>query len=211
MTAIARLRTYGNLVAFSHTIFALPFAASALVLSRAEPHHVPLTLWRLLAMLVCMVTARTSAMAFNRWADRDVDAKNPRTKTRHIPAGLVPAKHALLLTIGSGLVFMASAATLGRWPALLSPLVLAVLLGYSLAKRFTWAAHVWLGVALALPQAACGSPPAPSPTWESSRSCSASLLGCWDSTFCIHSKTSRSIGKTVCTRSPPNSASAARS
>ncbi len=150
MSAIARLRTYGNLVAFSHTIFALPFAASALVLSRAQAQHTPLTAWRLLAMLMCMVTARTSAMAFNRWADRDVDAKNPRTKTRHIPAGQVPAKNALRLALASGAVFMASAATLGRWPAILSPIVLAVLLGYSLAKRFTWAAHVWLGVALAL-------------------------------------------------------------
>jgi 4-hydroxybenzoate polyprenyltransferase len=111
---------------------------------------VPLTFVRVLAMLVCMVSARTSAMAFNRWADRDVDAKNPRTKTRHVPAGAVKAGEALALALGSGALFLVAAATLGTWPAILAPVVLLVLLGYSLAKRFTWAAHAWLGVALAL-------------------------------------------------------------
>jgi 4-hydroxybenzoate polyprenyltransferase len=137
------------MVAFSHTVFALPFAASAVVMASAEP-HVPLTPLRALAMLGCMVCARTSAMAFNRWADRDVDAKNPRTKTRHVPSGAVRPGEALALALGSGGAFVAIAATLGFWPLVLSPIVLAVLLGYSLAKRFTWGAHAWLGVALAL-------------------------------------------------------------
>ena len=149
MNLVARIRTYGSMVAFTHTIFAMPFAASAVVLAHAEP-HVPLTALRVLSMVVCMVAARTSAMAFNRWADRDVDALNPRTKTRHVPAGAVRAPEALALAIGSGALFIAAAATLGKWPAILSPLVLIVLLGYSLAKRFTWAAHAWLGVALSL-------------------------------------------------------------
>jgi 4-hydroxybenzoate polyprenyltransferase len=144
-----RLRTYGSLVAISHTVFAMPFAASAVVLSLAEP-HAPLGAWRVAAMLCCMVCARTSAMAFNRWADRDVDARNPRTRARHLPAGLVSSGEALALTAGSGLAFLAVAATLGHWPAVFAPAVLAVLLGYSYAKRFTWAAHAWLGVALAL-------------------------------------------------------------
>jgi 4-hydroxybenzoate polyprenyltransferase len=89
-------------------------------------------------------------MAFNRWADRDVDARNPRTRTRHVPAGAVRAREALALAVGSGLAFVVLAATLGFWPGVLSPAVLAVLLGYSYAKRFTWGAHAWLGVALAL-------------------------------------------------------------
>lgn len=144
-----KLRRWSELVALSHTVFALPFAASAVVLSLSEP-HAPLTPLRVLAMLGCMVTARSSAMAFNRWADRDVDAKNPRTAGRPVPTGRVSAREALLLAIGSGLAFCAIAATLGRWPAVLAPPVLAVLLGYSLAKRFTWAAHAWLGLALAL-------------------------------------------------------------
>ncbi len=144
-----RLKRWSELVALSHTVFALPFAASAVVLSLSEP-HAPLTPLRVLAMLGCMVAARSSAMAFNRWADRDVDAKNPRTAGRPVPAGKVSAREALALAIGSGLAFCAIAATLGFWPAVLAPPVLLVLLGYSLAKRFTWAAHAWLGLALAL-------------------------------------------------------------
>jgi 4-hydroxybenzoate polyprenyltransferase len=97
-----------------------------------------------------MVTARSSAMAFNRWADRDVDAKNPRTATRAVPAGRVSPREALALTVASGLAFCGIATTLGFWPGVLAPPVLLVLVGYSLAKRFTWAAHAWLGLALAL-------------------------------------------------------------
>ncbi len=149
MNIVARVQTYGSLVSFSHTIFAMPFAASAVVLAHAEP-HLPLDGRRLLAMIVCMVTARTSAMAFNRYLDRDVDAANPRTSRRHIPAGLVSPREAITLTAVSGALFLGAAALLGALPAVLSPVVLAVLLGYSYAKRVTWAAHVWLGVALAL-------------------------------------------------------------
>jgi 4-hydroxybenzoate polyprenyltransferase len=147
--ALTRLGTYGELVTFSHTVFALPFAASATILAQALP-HAPLTLTRLAAMLVCMVSARTSAMAYNRYADRDVDAKNPRTRTRHVPRGAVKPKEALGVAAVAGAIFLAAAATLGFWPAMLAPFVLAILLGYSYAKRFTWASHAWLGVALAL-------------------------------------------------------------
>jgi 4-hydroxybenzoate polyprenyltransferase len=146
---LERLRRWGDLVTFSHTIFALPFAASAVALALKQP-HLPLTPLRVLAMLGCMVTARTSAMAFNRWADRDVDAKNPRTMGRPVPSGRTSPAEALALAIGSGLLFCLTATTLGFWPAVLAPPVLLVLLGYSLAKRFTWAAHAWLGLALAL-------------------------------------------------------------
>ncbi|CAN5305419.1 putative 4-hydroxybenzoate polyprenyltransferase [soil metagenome] len=169
MSVLARLRTYSGLVALSHTVFAMPFAASALVLARAEPGRAPLTLLRVVAMVVCMVAARTSAMAFNRWADRDVDERNPRTKTRHIPSGAVKPREALALAILSGALFLGAAASLGFWPAVLAPLVLAVLLGYSLAKRFTWAAHVWLGVALAL---------APGGAWLASGASPSVGIGC---------------------------------
>jgi 4-hydroxybenzoate polyprenyltransferase len=157
-----RIRKYAALVAFSHTVFSLPFAASAVVLSRAVP-HVTLTVVRALMMLVCMAAARTSAMAFNRWADRTIDAKNPRTRGRHVPTGEVAPGEALTLAVVSGACFIAAAATLGTWPAMLSPFVLVVLLGYSYAKRFTWGAHVWLGVASALAPGgawlACGATP----------------------------------------------------
>lgn len=149
MTVLARIRTYGSLVAFSHTVFALPFAASAVVLALGVP-HAELSVWRLAGMLACMVCARTSAMAFNRWADRDVDAKNPRTRVRHVPAGVVRASEALALAVVSGAGFLVVAALLGFWTGVLAPAVLLVLLGYSYAKRFTWGAHAWLGVALAL-------------------------------------------------------------
>jgi 4-hydroxybenzoate polyprenyltransferase len=149
MSVLARIRTYGSLVAIAHTVFAMPFAASAVVLSLAVPHENP-TVLRVAAMIVCMVCARTSAMAFNRWADRDIDAKNPRTRVRHLPAGTVRPAEALGLTIASGVAFIAVAASLGFWPGVLALPVLLVLLGYSYAKRFTWGAHAWLGVALAL-------------------------------------------------------------
>ncbi len=149
MTILGRVRTYGSLVAFAHTVFALPFAASAVVLSLDVP-HAPLTVGRLAAMFACMVSARTSAMAFNRWADRHFDAKNPRTRSRHVPAGAVSPREALALAALSAAAFLLFAGSLGFWPLVLAPAVLAILLGYSFAKRFTWGAHAWLGVALAL-------------------------------------------------------------
>jgi 4-hydroxybenzoate polyprenyltransferase len=149
VSVLARIRTYGSMVAIAHTVFAMPFAASAVVLALGVPHEKP-TVLRIVAMVVCMVCARTSAMAFNRWADREIDAKNPRTRVRHLPAGVVRPSEALALTVVSGLAFIAVAATLGFWPGVLALPVLLVLLGYSYAKRFTWGAHAWLGVALAL-------------------------------------------------------------
>jgi len=149
MTLLGRVRTYGSLVAFAHTVFALPFAASAVALSLDVP-HAPLTAWRLAAMVACMVSARTSAMAFNRWADRGFDARNPRTRARHVPSGTVSPREALALAALSAVAFLIFAAGLGFWPGVLAPAVLAILLGYSYAKRFTWGAHAWLGVSLAL-------------------------------------------------------------
>ncbi len=162
MTLLRKLRTYGDVVTLAHTVFALPFAATAVVLSLSHA-RAPLTVVRALAILVCMVCARTSAMAFNRWADRDVDALNPRTRTRHLVTGAVGPREVLGLCIASSLGFVAGAAVLGVWPLALSPAVLAVLLGYSYAKRFTWASHLWLGIALSLAPGgawvAMGAPP----------------------------------------------------
>jgi 4-hydroxybenzoate polyprenyltransferase len=164
MMIAKKLRTYSELVSFSHTIFAMPFAASAVVLSLGVPHE-DLTVKKVVLMVICMVAARTSAMAFNRWADRDIDAENPRTKTRHIPKGEVSAREGILLALGSGAVFLLCASLIGFWPMVLSPLVLAVLLGYSLAKRFTWGAHAWLGVALSLAPGGAWIGMGASPSW----------------------------------------------
>ncbi len=135
-----------RLVRFSHSIFALPFA---LIAAWLAADGVPPTM-RLVWILVCAVAARTSAMAFNRFIDRDVDAANPRTVAREIPRGAVSARAALALALGSGALFVAAAFALGPWCGWLSLPVLALLLGYSVAKRFTFAAHLWLGVCLGL-------------------------------------------------------------
>ena len=102
-----------------------------------------------LALIVAAVAgARTAAMGFNRVADRRFDAANPRTANRELPRGAVSRGGAVAVTAPAPLVFVAAAALLGRWPLVLSPVALAILLGYSLAKRFTWATHLWLGVCL---------------------------------------------------------------
>jgi 4-hydroxybenzoate polyprenyltransferase len=154
MTA-ASLRTYLELVRFSHTIFALPFAIMAtLIALHAQAIGGPEVSWPRAAVgiLLCMVTARTAAMAFNRLVDRTIDAENPRTAGRHLPRGAVGTGEVLLLVAVSAVAFIASTLLfLPNWlPLVLSVPVLAWLLGYSFAKRFTMLAHVWLGAALGL-------------------------------------------------------------
>jgi 4-hydroxybenzoate polyprenyltransferase len=144
MTTIAR---YSRLVALPHTVFALPFAVGAGVLALREEAR-PFTLARLGLIVLAVAAARTCAMAFNRLADLRFDAKNPRTRNRELPSGQIAPAGALALTIFSAGVFLVVAAALGRWPLRLAPVALAILLGYSYAKRFTWATHVWLGIAL---------------------------------------------------------------
>ena len=147
--ATGKASAIASMVKLSHTVFAAPFAVAAAVLATRRPHEAP-TVRRVIAIAVALVAARTAAMAYNRLVDRDIDAKNPRTAVREIPAGIVSVSGARALVGFCALVFVGAAALLGRVPLLLSPIVLAVLLGYSHAKRFTWAAHLWLGLALAL-------------------------------------------------------------
>ncbi len=142
-------KSFASLVKLSHTIFAAPFAIAAAFLASTRP-HVPVTVPRVVAIAVCLVSARSAAMAYNRLVDRDIDAQNPRTAMREIPAGIVSPAEALGLVIVTSALFVGSAASLGRITAYLAVPVLAVLLGYSHAKRFTWAAHLWLGLALSL-------------------------------------------------------------
>ena len=154
----ATLRTYLELVRFSHTIFAMPFAImSGMIAARIElaenPQLSPFHWLKLAAgIIACMATARTAAMAFNRLVDREIDARNPRTADRHLPKGLVSVSDVQRLIYSSSILFVVSTLLfLPNWlPAALSLPVLAWLLGYSYAKRFTPFAHVWLGVALGL-------------------------------------------------------------
>jgi 4-hydroxybenzoate polyprenyltransferase len=136
-----------RMVKFSHSLFALPFAASAVVL--VSP-RASLDGWRLLLVAVAVVAARTAAMSMNRLADRRFDARNPRTARRELVTGEVSRAAAYALLFGSVAVFTAAAAFISPLCGYLSLPVLAVLLGYSFAKRFTWACHLWLGVAQAL-------------------------------------------------------------
>jgi 4-hydroxybenzoate polyprenyltransferase len=154
-----RLRTYLELVRFSHTIFALPFAIiAALIAIRFGGDGGPATggtlplVRPLVGIIACMVTARTAAMAFNRLVDRAIDADNPRTASRHLPRGAVGVGEVLALVVASSAAFVvATLLFLPNWlPLVLSVPVLAWLLGYSFAKRFTALAHVWLGAALGL-------------------------------------------------------------
>jgi 4-hydroxybenzoate polyprenyltransferase len=156
----ATLRTYLELVRFSHTIFALPFVIMAVLIAIASgdsPATATATapaswLKPFLGILICMVTARTAAMAFNRLVDRTIDAANPRTASRHLPRGDVGVAEVLGLVVASCAAFIAATLLfLPNWlPVALSVPVLAWLLGYSYAKRFTMLAHVWLGIALGL-------------------------------------------------------------
>jgi len=149
-----RLRAYLELVRFSHTVFALPFAVmAALVAVRRGAGEAGTTggvVRSAVGILVCMVAARTAAMAFNRLVDRTLDAANPRTAGRHLPRGDVAAGEAVLLVTVSSAAFIAGTLLfLPNWlPLVLSVPVLAWLLGYSYAKRFTSLAHLWLGAAL---------------------------------------------------------------
>ncbi len=152
----SRLSDWLGLIRFSHTIFALPFAALATVMAFSTPLPSGFTptfrIRDLVGILLCMVFARSAAMAFNRLVDQRIDARNPRTQGRHLPAGILGRGQVGVFTVLCGLGFIATTAIFlpNRIPLIASPLVLAFLCGYSLAKRFTTAAHLWLGLALSL-------------------------------------------------------------
>ncbi|HEY1984969.1 MAG TPA: UbiA-like polyprenyltransferase [Terracidiphilus sp.] len=141
-----KTRTTLEMIKWEHSIFALPFALTATILAA---HGLP-GLRTIAWILVAMVSARSCAMAFNRWADAELDAANPRTKTRAIPAGLLSRNFVLGFTLLMGAVFVLASASLNRLTLYLSPIVLIVLLGYSYMKRITRWSHLVLGLALGL-------------------------------------------------------------
>lgn len=143
----SKIHNYASLVRFSHTIFAMPFALASLAL--AWPKH-PVTWRALLWIIAAMVGARTAAMAFNRIVDRKFDARNPRTQNWELPSGAVRLSEAIALTVLASLFFIYAAAQLSWICLLLSPVALTIVFFYSLTKRFTWSAHFFLGLALAI-------------------------------------------------------------
>ena len=151
------IRRFLEMIRFSHTVFALPFALLAAVMAwyenaTADPPG-SFRLQDLVGILVCMATARSAAMAFNRLVDRKIDAENPRTKGRHLPAGLLTTKSVagFLIVCCLGFVLGTLLFLPGNWiPLIASVPVLLFLFAYSYTKRITWLSHFWLGAALML-------------------------------------------------------------
>ncbi len=143
---IRKIRTTLEMIKFEHSVFALPFALTGALLAA---HGWP-TWWQVLWIVVAMVAARSAAMTFNRIADVKVDALNPRTRQRALPAGKLGLGFAVGFTVIACAVFIFSAAQLNRLAFELSPLALAILFGYSYTKRFTWLSHLALGVCLGI-------------------------------------------------------------
>lgn len=150
------MKKYLSLIKFSHTIFAMPFACVGFGLGVTDQwgsfQDVDLSdwIWKGLGVVACMVFARSAAMAFNRYLDRNIDAMNPRTSMREIPAGLISPKRALAFTVINSILFVAAAGLINPLCFLLSPVALLVVLGYSYTKRFTALCHLILGIGLSL-------------------------------------------------------------
>lgn len=143
-----KLKTYGDLVMFSHTLFSLPFALISMLWAA---NGLP-SLWTFFWMLVALAGARNGANALNRLVDKDIDAKNPRTAGRHLPKGTVGSLEAVLLVLFCFAVYIFAAFMLNPLCVILSPLPVLVFMIYSYTKRFTWACHLVLGIA-------CGGAP----------------------------------------------------
>ncbi len=161
---MSTIKNYLSLIKFSHTVFAMPFAMIGFFLAILRINFTTFDIpgWhtviyppgflanRFLLVLICMVTARSAAMAFNRYLDRKWDALNPRTATREIPKGIITPKNALVFTILSCMLFTTTTFFINRICFYLSPVTLAVVLGYSYTKRFTPLCHLILGLGLSL-------------------------------------------------------------
>lgn len=143
------MKNYLSLIKFSHTIFAMPFAIIGFILA-VSVSGVAFDWKKFVLMIACMVFARSAAMAFNRYIDRDFDARNPRTKVREIPAGIISPQKALFFTIFNCVAFIVTTYFINSICFYLSPIALLVVLGYSYTKRFTSFCHLVLGLGLSL-------------------------------------------------------------
>ncbi|MDO8834591.1 MAG: UbiA-like polyprenyltransferase [Vicinamibacterales bacterium] len=144
---LSRLATYASFVRFSHTVFALPFALTGAMLAARTT---PLTVGRVIWIVVAMVSARSAAMGFNRLADARFDALNPRTASRELPAGRMSTREAAVFVGLASVVFVVASGALGPLCLALAPVALAIVFWYSLAKRFTWSSQAFLGLAMAV-------------------------------------------------------------
>ncbi len=159
---MSKFNNYLSLIKFSHTIFAMPFALLGFVIGVFQLNNNNQNGWTVIQsylsenysvfifVILCMVFARSAAMAFNRYLDREFDAKNPRTAIREIPSGIISASSALRFTLMNIILFAASAYMINTTCFLLSPIAIIVILGYSYTKRFTSLCHLVLGLGLSL-------------------------------------------------------------
>jgi len=147
LTGESLLVRYVNFVKLPHTLFALPFALLGVL---AASSHAPVRWQTVVLVVAAFTTARWVAMGFNRIADRDFDAENPRTRLRELPQGKLTLRQAWLSVLLAGALFVATAWAINPVCFALSPLALVWVMTYSLAKRFTWWPHLWLGVSLAI-------------------------------------------------------------
>ncbi|MBQ2141680.1 MAG: 4-hydroxybenzoate octaprenyltransferase [Alistipes sp.] len=147
---MSKIGDYLSLVKFSHTIFAMPFALLSFTYAWMTAEHDSVLWVVLLQVVACMVFARNVAMGFNRWADRKIDAENPRTANREIPAGVISSRGAVVFIIVNALLFVATTLTINPLCAWLSPVALFVVMFYSYCKRFTAMAHIVLGLSLGI-------------------------------------------------------------
>ena len=146
-----RIRLTLDMIKFEHSIFALPFALTGAALAFREVHlPTRVVLTKLLWILIAMVATRSAAMAFNRILDAKIDAKNPRTSTRHIPTGQITTRFAWVFTVISGAVLLVAARALNPLCLALAPLALAIVCFYSFTKRFTSLSHLVLGFSLGI-------------------------------------------------------------
>ncbi|WP_395807360.1 UbiA-like polyprenyltransferase [Daejeonella sp.] len=143
------MKKYFSLVLFAHTIFAMPFAFIGFFLAIAVTDQ-EFNWLKLVLMVLCMIFARNAAMAFNRYLDSAIDARNPRTAIRDIPSGKISSNEALIFTIVNSILFILTTLLINKLCFYLSPIALAVVLGYSFTKRFTPLCHLILGLGLAL-------------------------------------------------------------
>jgi 4-hydroxybenzoate polyprenyltransferase len=144
---LGRVLTYGRMIKFSHSIFAMPFAIAAFALAvRREGFDTATLLW----VLVAMVGARSAAMGFNRWIDADIDAKNPRTANRELPSGALSKPQVIAFVVVSSAALVFAAWRLNPLCFVLSPVALIIVCVYSFTKRFTMLSHAVLGLSLAI-------------------------------------------------------------
>jgi 4-hydroxybenzoate polyprenyltransferase len=150
-----KLRLTLDMIRFEHSVFALPFALTGAILAfREDGFRTAGLAWKILWIVVAMIGARSAAMAFNRLVDDDIDAKNPRTSTRHLPARLLSHAWAWSFVAGTSLIFVVAAGMLNRLCLQLSPVALGIVFFYSFTKRFTSFSHIVLGFALGIAPAA---------------------------------------------------------